>query len=342
MGKSFIAYDHSNNRTPSKKLRRGKVSFRNDADDFNSTVRNYYLEVPDSSTNFKLVTDSNTYKGKSSSVATPVFIDGGTSMASLRDRINDYRAGEFLGGALSYYPALDWWVSTYNGLVYYKDRIFPTPLLNGDCRAVFDPAFEALGLVDARGYSANYSKVGTVQVLDEDGIISWRFDGNGAIRTGGISGFNPDTDSPKATTLNMWFKVDNTSPSQAILSDNWGPEWGIWVANGNVNGYAYGGTSRSIEANTWYMATLVTIDAYPASNQTTRKLYVDGAYIGTGVNTTGNGMNDTPFTLGYDYKGGSPSNWVTGNIGHTSFWRDELSASEINTLYEATKHSYGF
>lgn len=342
MGKSFLAFDNSGANTPNRKLRRGKISLRNDANTFTDADRAKYYSIPNTDTNFMLVTDSNTYKGKSTSVATPVFVSAGSSMSTLRDRINDYRAGEQLGGTLTYYPAIDWWISTYNGLIYYKDRVFPTPLLDGNCRAVFDPAYEALGLVDARGYSADYSKVGTVTVETEGNIISWRFDGNGAIRTGGISGFNPDADYPVATTLNMWFKVDNTSPSQAVLSDNWGPEWGIWVGSGNVTAYAYGGTSHPIEANTWYLATLVTLDAYPASGTTTRKLYVNGQYIGTGASGTGNGMNDTPFTFGYDYKGGSPNNWLWGNIGHVSFWRDEMTASEIETLYEATKHSYGY
>jgi len=342
MAKPFIAFDNDGSKTPNRKLRRGKLSFKNDSS-FTAASRTTYTQVPNSDSSVILTTDSNTYKGKSTTVATPVFINAGSSTTSIRDTINKYRNGLGLANYANYYQAIDWWVTSHNGLIYYKDRVFPTPLMNGNCRAVFDPAFESLGLIDARGYSANYSKINGPTINTTGGITSWQFNGSTqAIRLGGISAFNPDANSPAATTLNMWFKANNVSSQQAVLSDNWGPEWGIWIGSNAVVAYAYGGTSKSIVANRWYMATLVTIDNYPSATQTTRKLYVDGVYIGQGINNIGNGMNDTPFTLGFDYKGGSPANYFNGFIGHTSFWNDEMTAAEILTLYESTKHSYGF
>jgi hypothetical protein len=156
---------------------------------------------------------------------------------------------------------------------------------------------------DLSGYGNNFTPMVSMSFTGH----SFDFNGVDSGVRDTISSYNPDgADS----VLECLFKPMDLSGEQAIFSDNYGPEFGFWIhTNGNLRAVAYASVYADLEVGKWYHA-IMNIDpgaTKSSSDQTYVQLYLNGKYIGQSNANTGNGMNDQPFTLGYDYKGGSPA-----------------------------------
>jgi len=127
------------------------------------------------------------------------------------------------------------------------------------------------------------------------------------------------------------------SRRQAIFSDNFGPEYGIWIYSDNtLRGVAYTSVQTSnIEVGRWYYAVL---NIQPGANksstdQTYIQFYVNGQFIGENNGNTGNGMNDQPFSLGFDYKSNSPNDFFSGSIALAKLSYGEFNQDNVNQNY---------
>ena len=161
----------------------------------------------------------------------------------------------------------------------------------------------------------------------------WDFDGaNDYIQRNDI-GVNPDTSD---TSIEIVFKTDRLNVDQAIFSDNWGPEYGLWTrSNGNLQYTAYASKQTSINTDRWYHA-VITIDPGATKNsnvQTYIKSYLNGSYLGQSNANTGNGLNDTPFSLGRDPRSAA---YFDGSIASLKTYNRQLTAEEVtNNYYKA-------
>ena len=161
----------------------------------------------------------------------------------------------------------------------------------------------------------------------------WDFDGtNDYIQRNDI-GVNPDTSD---TSIEIVFKTDRLNVDQAIFSDNWGPEYGLWTrSNGNLQYTTYASRQTSINTDRWYHA-VITIDpgaTKNSSDQTVIKSYLNGEYLGSNSANTGNGLNDTPFSLGRDPRSAA---YFDGSIASLKTYNRQLTADEVtNNYYQA-------
>jgi len=212
-----------------------------------------------------------------------------------------------------------------------------TPFISNGLRFSIDsrilPSYPHNGttLHDLSGYINNWTSLSNVSFDNQ----VFEFNGTNAYMQGSVSNFNPDID---ANVMEVLFKPMKLNGSQqAIFSDNWGPEYGIWIYSDNtLRGAAYTNVQTSnIEVGRWYYAVL---NVQPGANrsstdQTYIQFYVNGDYIGANNANTGNGMNDQPFSLGFDYKSGSPANYFSGSIASARLSYGQYDQSDINFNY---------
>ena len=182
---------------------------------------------------------------------------------------------------------------------------------------------------DLSGYGNNFTPMVSMSFTGH----SFDFNGIDSGVQDHISSYNPDgADS----VLECLFKPMDLSRAQAIFSDNYGPEFGFWIhANGQMYGIAYAQKFANVEVGRWYHAVL-NIDpgaTKSSTDQTYVQLYVNGEYKGQNNANTGNGMNDQPFTLGYDYRSGSPTAYFSGSIAVASVYYGQFTQDEVNTNY---------
>lgn len=147
-----------------------------------------------------------------------------------------------------------------------------------------------------------------------------------------------------SSSIGVWFRPHTVTPAanMAVITDNFGPEWGIWVlTNGNATAYAYGGVGSAVTANQWVYIVLTADVGVPTTGSYTGKLYKNGAYINQVTGTNGNGLNDWPLTLGFDSKSGAPENYFDGDIARVEIYQKVLSASEVKQNFDAVKGRYG-
>jgi hypothetical protein len=138
--------------------------------------------------------------------------------------------------------------------------------------------------------------------------------------------------------MEVLFKpMDLGSRQQAIFSDNWGPEYGVWInSNNTLQGVAYTSVSTSnIQVGRWYYAIL---NIQPGENkgstdQTYLQFYVNGQFIGENNTNTGNGMNDQPFSLGFDYKSNNPAAFFSGSIASARLSYGQYDQADVNFNY---------
>lgn len=148
-----------------------------------------------------------------------------------------------------------------------------------------------------------------------------------------ISSYNPDSAN---SVLEILFKPMDLSREQAIFSDNYGPEYGFWIhTNGNLKAAAYTSVYGTLQVGRWYHAIMnVTPGAtLNSTDQTYLQLYLNGQYIGQNNTNTGNGMNDQPFTFGYDYRSGSPYGYFSGSVATTRIYYGQFDQSKVLQNY---------
>ena len=182
---------------------------------------------------------------------------------------------------------------------------------------------------DISGNNANFP---LVDVGFNNGELEFNGINSGAQKS--ISGFNPDI---TASTIIVTFKANDLSAGeQAIFSDNYGPEYGIWLhTNGNLKIVAYTAVYATITAARFYHAVLTVVPGANRSStdQTYIQGFLNGELIGESNSNTGNGMNDQPFTLGYDWKSGAPARYFNGSIASAQIYKKKLNESEILQNY---------
>lgn len=205
--------------------------------------------------------------------------------------------------------------------------------------AYFDPSKVA----SYPGYNTVYSlgNGNTLSVGDTNLISDGKFSFDGSAHGQSVSSYvSLNADSPN--TVEVVFKM-NAVPSadQAIFTDNWGPEYGIWARpNGRIGYAAYGvydNPNSTFTPGKWHHA-VMTMDPGAtnsgATDQTELAAFFDGQLIGENIMyNTGNGMNDQPFTIGYDNKGGSPAAYMNGDVAYVRMYNRRLGADEVSQNY---------
>ena len=108
----LIAFDNTGGNTPNRKARRGKLSIKN-----KQSASSEYKPVVDSTGKWVIISDSNHWKGISTSTATPIFFvaEGGTE-SDLITLINKLRIEKNLSSINSLADATSW-VESQNFLV---------------------------------------------------------------------------------------------------------------------------------------------------------------------------------------------------------------------------------
>ena len=160
------------------------------------------------------------------------------------------------------------------------------------------------------------------------------FDGTDSFAQSSISSYNPDANP---STMIVTFKaMDLGAGQQAIFSDNYGPEFGIWIhSNGNLRFVAYASVYATITDARYYHAALTVVPGVLRNNPNPTYIqgYLNGELVGESQASTGNGMNDQPFTLGVDYKSGNFGDYFNGSIASAQIYNSKLTQSQILQNY---------
>ena len=211
------------------------------------------------------------------------------------------------------------------------------PFITSDLRFSIDsrilPSYPRNGstLYDLSGYNNNWTPLTNVVFNGQ----SFEFNGTTSYMQDTVSSFNPDS---APNVMEVLFKpMDLGSRQQAIFSDNWGPEYGVWInSSNNLQGAAYTSVSTSnIQVGRWYYAVLNVQPGATRSStdQTYLQFYVNGQFIGENNSNTGNGMNDQPFSLGFDYKSNNPAAFFSGSIASARLSYGQYDQADVNFNY---------
>jgi len=211
------------------------------------------------------------------------------------------------------------------------------PFITSDLRFSIDsrilPSYPRNGstLYDLSGYNNNWTPLTNVVFNGQ----SFEFNGTTSYMQDTVSSFNPDS---APNVMEVLFKpMDLGSRQQAIFSDNWGPEYGIWInSSNNLQGAAYTSVNTSnIQVGRWYYAVLNVQPGATRSStdQTYLQFYVNGQFIGENNSNTGNGMNDQPFSLGFDYKSNNPAAFFSGSIALARLSYGQYNQADVNFNY---------
>lgn len=173
------------------------------------------------------------------------------------------------------------------------------------------------------------------------------FNGSTSYATMSPSTPNNFTFDGAQSTVSVLFRPTSNQggANKAIFTDNFGPEVGIWYNGTNVTSYAYAGTNSTgaTSVNDWCNVTMVIPyasrpgDAGSGSTGSYRvRQYINGTISGSDTaSTVGNGLNDWPITLGYDYQSGTPTAYFTGDIAWVAIWQDALSDTQVKNIYNS-------
>lgn len=186
---------------------------------------------------------------------------------------------------------------------------------------------------------SGYNFTGTNVSHNSDGYFT--YNGTNAYHQASGNPNNLSFDN-NTSTVGVWFRPHTTSPSEhmAILTDNWGPEYGIWAyTNGNIAGVSYSTRQFSSTANVWvYVVIRTTLAAGNSGGSYSLEVFKNGEkQSSTLTGTVGNGANDFPISLGFDYKSGSPANYFDGDIARVEIYQRILTDVEIQQNYNVTK-----
>lgn len=203
---------------------------------------------------------------------------------------------------------------------------------------------------DISGYLNNQQSTISGVTFNSNGYFT--FDGTAggfaqAAGGGGSPSTTPNSFSADnaSSSIGVWFRPHTVTPAarMAVITDNFGPEYGIWVeTNSTCSGYAYGGVSTSISANVWTYCVITVVAGVAGSADTyTLKFYKDGAYINQATGTVGNGLNDWPLTLAYDNQSGAPVGYFDGDIARVEIYQKILSDAEVQQNFNAIRGRFG-
>ena len=140
-------------------------------------------------------------------------------------------------------------------------------------------------------------------------------------------------------TIMAWAWMGNVSSSViariGASADNQAYEMQVWSSKLIMHRYAgapsHVESTSTVKLNRWYHFAI----SYDGSNV---KFYIDGTYDGASsmsLNTA-----NAPLYVGYPVWGGNGH--MNGNVSQTLLYNRELSASEINQNYNATKGRYAY
>ena len=192
---------------------------------------------------------------------------------------------------------------------------------------------------DLTPYGNNFTH--TNVTYNSSGYFTYNGTNSGSI-SGTPSGFSADNAS---SSVGVWFRPAVVPPSanMAIITDNFGPEYGIWLlSNGNAAGYAYGGVGATAALNTWTYCVITVVAGVPNTTDTyLLKFYKDGEYVNQASGTVGNGMNDWPLTLGYDQQSGNPTGYFSGDIARVELYQKVLTDAEVKRNFNAIRGRFG-
>ena len=210
-----------------------------------------------------------------------------------------------------------------------KDIVSENLRLNLDTSVLSSYPGSGDDFFDLSGYSNDFP---LTEVTFQNGALV--FDGTDSFAQSSISSYNPDT---APSTMIVTFKaMDLGAGQQAIMSDNYGPEFGIWIhSNGNLRFVAYASVYATITDARYYHAALTVVPGAIRNNPNPTYVqgYLNGELVGESQASTGNGMNDQPFTLGVDYKSGNFGNYFNGSISSAQIYYSKLTQSEILQNY---------
>jgi len=147
-------------------------------------------------------------------------------------------------------------------------------------------------------------------------------------------------------TFSMWFKCPTTPPNNdPVISDNYGPEWGIWRdQNNDVRAYAYGNSGPTNIANDEWVNVTFSWFASPGDSGGPYFIttWINGEIIGIGPNITGvvgNGLNDTSFKIGADPS--NSSQYMEVHVSVVQHYNRRLTDSEVKQNVNALRGRYG-
>jgi len=184
--------------------------------------------------------------------------------------------------------------------------------------------------------------------------ISWNasgyfsFNGSTSYAESNPSTPNSFTADNDASTVSVWFRPTSNQggANKAIITDNAGPEYGIWYDGTNVRSYAYAATNSvgATAVNDWVNVTMVVPyaarpgDAGSGSTGVYRvRQYINGKLSGSDTSSTvGNGLNDWPLNIGRDLAGGGTA-YFTGDIGFVAIWQTALNDADIMKVYNTLR-----
>ena len=146
-------------------------------------------------------------------------------------------------------------------------------------------------------------------------------------------------------TFSMWFKCPTTPPNNdPVISDNYGPEWGIWRdQNNDVRAYVYTNGTKNIEVdnNEWVN---VTFSWFASPGDSGGPYYRTTWFNGEAVEvdysaTVGNGLNDTSFKIGADPN--NSSQYMEVHVSVVQHYNRRLTDSEVKQNFNALRGRYG-
>lgn len=166
-----------------------------------------------------------------------------------------------------------------------------------------------------------------------NGVDQW------AQRNGGMH--NPDNSD---TTVSIWFRPLSTPVSnKPVWSDNYGPEWGVWIDQQNfVRSYVYGASTGTLVANgTWVNITMT--HSVPGANSGLtyqHSTYVNGIISQRDrTGTVGNGLNDNPICIARDARA-DLIQYSNIDCSVWQMWNRRLSDSEVLQNFNALKYRF--
>lgn len=363
MARRYFAFDNTGGSTPNRKIRRGKVSGRYSATSIPST----YVPDLDSTGRFVIVSDSNHWKGRPTSTATPIFwTSNGSSASDLIDLVNSIRYDKKLGDLSTLSEVLSY-CEDQNFIILNEGSYYPSPIVDG-LKMCIDASFPSSyggsgtiwGDVSGNGYNAGLQGA-TISSGECTFLGQGERDGD---PTGDYVTLNTTATStsptvnPNGTTYEWWVKLTaQQSYGQTMLfgsgtinhmefKNEGASNRGYFRTEAvTQNGYSFGSgnISGGTPLNTWMHFTVV----FDESNATRNVYwYKNGSLFHTGNMSSGNNPTGEYFqpnaigrstgTSAFMY-----SNSLKGKVTRFSTYNRALSSSEVETLYEGNKVRHG-
>lgn len=255
MARKHFAFDNTGGSTPNRKYRKGKLSLRNNGESISNPL---YVPAVDSDARFTIASDSNHWKGKSTSVATPIFFAAnGNSTSDLIALVNNLRKEKSLSTISTVTEALVY-CESQNFIVLNQNEVFPTATTNG---LVMNLDIH-LPASYTNGASNWYDTINPAYSASIIGNVTYYSNFGGGLNMNGsqisdyiVLPYRALDDLPSNTewTLECWIRLDNTSGTTYFFSTatSAGGSNGYIVQKSNASVFPWNETSRSGQAITF-------------------------------------------------------------------------------------------